>query len=156
MSNNWPHQDFASMVAFYGNVGERQTRLVLPYPMRLAWDTTKTVRSISCHEKVHDSMERVLTGIFKLYDKDLKAVQKARMDLFGGCLNVRKIRGGNSWSIHSWGCAIDLDPDHNRMAMHRDQASIPEKVIDIFANEGWTSLGRSRNYDFMHFQATTM
>ncbi len=31
-----------------------------------------------------------------------------------------------------------------------------EKVIEIFENEGWVSLGNSRNYDFMHFQAARL
>jgi hypothetical protein len=154
-TNTWPKQNYASMVAYYGNVGKNQTQLILPYPMRLAWDTSKTVTKITCHAKVHDSLEKILSEIFDFYKKDLNAVKTDRMDLFGGCLNVRKVRGGNSWSIHSWGSAIDLDPEHNTMAMHRDKASMRDEIIDIFEKEGWVSMGRSKNYDFMHFQAAT-
>jgi hypothetical protein len=152
MKNNWPRQDFASMAAFYGNVGENQVKLVLPYPMRLAWDTTKTVTRISCHAKVHDSLGTILSAILAHYGS-IGEVSKARMDLFGGCLNVRKVRGGNNWSIHSWGAAIDLDPDNNTMTMHRQQASMPSEIIEIFEDEGWASMGHARDYDFMHFQA---
>ena len=155
MTNIWPKQDYASMVAYYGNVGENQTKLVLPYPMRLAWDTSKTVTKITCHSKVHDSLERILSNIYDSYSKDLTAVKNDRLDLYGGCLNVRKVRGGSSWSIHSWGAAIDLDPDNNTMSMHRDQAKMPKAIIDIFIKEGWISMGQSKNYDFMHFQAAT-
>ncbi len=155
MANNWPKQNYASMIAYYGNVGENQTKLILPYPMRLAWDTSKTVTKITCHQKVHDSLNKILSEILVFYANDLDAVKKARMDLFGGCLNVRKVRGGNSWSIHSWGAAIDLDPEHNTLAMHRDRATMPKDIIDIFVNEGWISMGQSRNYDFMHFQAAS-
>lgn len=155
MSNSWPKQDFASMLAYYGNVGESQLKLDLPYPMRLAWDTSKIVTKISCHSKVHDSLGKVLTGILAHYGS-VENVQQARMDLFGGCLNVRKIRGGNSWSIHSWGAAIDLDPDHNTMNMHRDQASMPMEVIEIFKSQNWVSMGDARNFDYMHFQAATL
>ncbi len=155
MANNWPQQDFASMVAFYGNVGENQTKLILPYAMRLAWDTTKTVSMITCHAKVKVSLGRILAGILSHYGSEDRA-REARMDLFGGCLNVRKVRGGSNWSIHSWGTAIDLDPDHNAMSMHREQASMPIEVISIFQDEGWISMGNSRNYDFMHFQAATL
>ncbi len=155
MDNKWPKQDFASMVAFYGNVGENQTKLALPYPMRLAWDTTKTVRRITCHSNVHDSLGNILSAILAHYG-NLEEVRKARMDLFGGCLNVRKVRGGNSWSIHSWGTAIDLDPEHNTMSMHREQASMPGEVISIFEKEGWVSMGSSRDFDYMHFQAALL
>ena len=156
MTNNWPKQDFSSMVAFYGNVGENQTKLTLPYPMCLAWDTSKTVNSITCHTKVHDSLEKILADIFALYGNNIDEVRKARMDIFGGCLNVRKVRGGTNWSIHSWGTAIDLDPDHNTMTMPRTQATMPIEVITIFENEGWVSMGDSRNYDYMHFQAAIL
>lgn len=153
---NWPKQDYASMLAYYGDVGENQTQLVLPYPMRLAWDTSKTVRKITCHAKVHDSLGKILTEILAFYSNNLDELKQARMDLFGGCLNVRKIRGGNSWSIHSWGTAIDLDPEHNTLSMNRAQATMPNEIIAIFRNEGWTSLGQSKNYDFMHFQAANL
>lgn len=140
------------MVGFYGPVGEKQTSLQLPYPMRLSWQTSTVVHRITCHQKVSASLGRVLAAILAHFGS-YEAVQAARLDLFGGCLNVRKVRGGDDWSIHSWGAAIDLDPDHNTLKMGRQQATMPQAVIDLFAAEGWTSLGASRNYDFMHFQA---
>lgn len=155
MENIWPKQKFSAMVSYYGNVGENQTKLILPYPMRLAWDKTKTVNRITCHEKVSASLERVLKNILQHYGS-LEKVQEARMDLFGGCLNVRRVRGGNSWSIHSWGTAIDLDPDQNSMSMHRDRATMPQAVIDIFAEESWVSMGQARDFDYMHFQAALL
>lgn len=151
----WPKQDVASMNAFYGPVGENQTKLVLPYPMRLAWDPTKRINQITCHAKVSASLGRILSNILAHYGS-VEKVAAARMDLFGGCLNVRKMRGGDSWSIHSWGVAIDIDPDHNQLKWGRDRASMPQEVIAVFESEGWTSLGHSRNYDFMHFQAARL
>ena len=123
--------------------------------MRLAWDTSKTVNKITCHERVHDSLGKILSDIFNFYSGNLDNVKNDRMDLFGGCLNVRKVRGGDSWSIHSWGAAIDLDPEHNTLSMHRNEASMRNEIINIFESEGWSSMGRSKNYDFMHFQAAT-
>jgi hypothetical protein len=155
MDNNWPKQDFASMVAFYGNVGENQTKLILPYPMRLAWDRTKTVNRITCHSKIHDSLGNIMSAILAHYG-NIDEIKKARMDLFGGCLNVRKVRNGNSWSIHSWGTAIDLDPERNTMTMPRKLASMPGDVIAIFEKEGWLSMGDARNFDYMHFQAASL
>lgn len=155
MANTWPKQNFSSMVSYYGNVGENQVSLILPYPMRIAWDMSKTVNKITCHAKVRDSLERVLKGILQHYGS-LEKVQAERMDLFGGCLNVRRVRGGSSWSIHSWGAAIDLDPAHNTLAMHRDRASMPKEVIDIFESENWVSMGNARDFDYMHFQAALL
>lgn len=153
--STWPKHDYNSMVSFYGPVGENQTKLILPYPMRLAWAPQTQISKITCNAKVADSLERILTGILQHYGS-VDNVRSNRMDLFGGCLNVRKMRGGNSWSIHSWGVAIDIDPDHNQLKWGRDRANMPAKVIEIFEEEGWVSLGNSRDYDFMHFQAARL
>jgi Putative peptidoglycan binding domain len=154
--NNWPEQDEAQLNAFYGATGANQVKLILPYPHRLAWDLRKSVQSFSCNAMVHDSAKRVLTRVFDHYG--LERIKELRLDHWGGCLNVRKMRGGSNWSMHSWGIAIDYDPDHNKLEWGRDRAAFARPEYDTWwrywEEEGWTSLGRSKNYDWMHVQAT--
>jgi hypothetical protein len=156
--NKWPKQDYNSMCAFYGPVGENQTRLVLPFTLKLAWDTSTSIKRITCHEKVAESLYKIFENTLKTYGE--RELRKLRLDLFGGCLNVRKMRGGSSWSIHSWGAAVDLDPDRNTLRMTSKQASFAKPEYRDFWNivekEGWVSLGRVKNYDFMHFQAAKL
>lgn len=148
----WPRQ--SGMDAFYGPKGTGQVSLVLPYPMRLAWDLSEAVRKFSCHGKVRESLERIFVRTLDHYGLD--EIKRLRLDLFGGCLNVRKMRGGSAWSIHSWGCAVDIDPEHNALNMHRAQASLDNPPYDAFwsfvYDEGAIGLGRERDYDWMHFQ----
>lgn len=155
MNNKWPNQSYEEMVKFYGPVGENQTMLILPYPMYLAWEPETMVRKMSCHEKCADSLANILEEVLDVYG--LKEIKRLRLDQFGGCLNVRKMRGGSSWSIHSWGAAVDLDPDNNQLKWGKDKASFARPEYKPFwkavANEGWVSLGKSKNYDWMHFQA---
>jgi hypothetical protein len=155
LSQKWPKQDYNSMVNFYGPVGENQTSLELPYQMKLAWDTNIIVKKITCHQKVASSLHTILENTLKTYGQ--KDVEKLRLDMFGGCINVRRMRGGSSWSIHSWGAAYDLDPDNNQLKWGRDRATFAKKEYEdywkIVESEGWTSLGRSRNFDWMHAQA---
>ncbi len=40
---NFPKSDYNSLVEFYGNIGENQTIMELPFPMRLAWNKSKTL-----------------------------------------------------------------------------------------------------------------
>lgn len=155
LSQRWPKQDYNSMVNFYGPVGENMTQLELPYQMKLAWETSVIVKKISCNQKVAKSLHTIFENTLKTYgDKD---IGKLRLDLFGGCVNVRRMRGGSSWSIHSWGAAVDLDPDNNQLKWGKDRATFAKKEYEPFWKivevEGWTSLGRSRNFDWMHFQA---
>jgi hypothetical protein len=153
---NWPKQTYSEMVDFYGPIGENQMSLILPYHLKLAWDQSIVVKKITCHKKVAESIYSIFENTLKIYGE--KSIKKLRLDVFGGCLNVRKMRGSNtSWSIHSWGAAIDLDPENNLLKWGADRASFAKKEYDDFwknvEKEGWVSLGNSKNYDWMHFQA---
>jgi hypothetical protein len=156
--NNWPKQNFTSMTAFYGPVGENQTRIDLPYEMYLAWDTKAKVKRITCNEKCSKSLYTIFEQTLKTYG--IKDIQKLKLNSFGGCLNVRKMRGGSAWSIHSWGAAVDLDPDRNLLKWGKDRATFAKKEYDAFwkivESEGWVSLGRAKGYDYMHFQAARL
>lgn len=148
----WPKQ--SAMDAFFGPKGTGQTMLVLPYMMRLAWDVDSKVTKFSCNARVRESLERIFARTLDHYGID--EIRRLRLDLFGGCLNVRKMRGGNAWSIHSWGCAVDIDPDHNQLKFKRAQATLDNPAYDPFwrfvYDEGAIGLGRERDYDWMHFQ----
>jgi len=156
--NNWPNQDYNSMNEFFGPIGQNQEKLELPYPLVLAWDTSSIVKKATCNVKVHKSLYSIFENTLKTYG--LKEIKKLRLDNFGGCLNVRKMRFGSSWSIHSWGAAIDLDPDKNQLKWGKDKATFAKKEYEPFWKiveaEGWISLGRKKNYDWMHFQAALL
>lgn len=128
--------------------------LILPWPMRLAWDLNVTVRKFSCHEKVKETFENAFVQVGQQYD--IASRKELGFDLFGGCLNVRKMRGGSAWSMHSRGIAIDFDPDRNQLKWGRDRARLAKsdcnKFWEIWERLGGTSLGRARNYDWMHVQ----
>jgi hypothetical protein len=152
----WPRQ--SECFSFYGQPGENQTTLVLPFPMKIAWDKKHIITKFSVHKKVHDSAKRCFGEIAKTYDEKQRAA--LGLDLFGGCLNVRKMRGGNSWSMHSWGIAIDFDPERNPLKASSKTARLAKADATAFWKiweaEGWLSLGRSRNFDWMHVQAARL
>lgn len=152
----WPTQ--SKVWAFYGEPGANQTLLILPYPMKIAWDKNKVITKFSVHKKVHDSAKKCFVEVAKAYDEKARAA--LGLDLFGGCLNVRKMRGGTSWSMHSWGIAIDFDPERNALRQSAKTARLarPDAVAfwKIWEAEGWVSLGRTRDYDWMHVQAARL
>ncbi len=157
--NNWPSQKFEpDLIDFYGNVGTNQTSIAVPYPHIIAWDKTKSVTKIRCHTKVADSLVRVLTKAKNHYGMD--EIHRLKLDVWGGCLNVRQMRGGTRYSMHSWGIAMDYDPENNRLKWGSDRASFARpdyiKWWEFWEEEGWVSLGRARNYDWMHVQAAKL
>lgn len=158
LSQRWPKQDYNSMVNFYGPVGENQTQLEVPYKLKLAWAPSTTLTKVTCHQKVAKSLYTIFENTLKTYGE--KEISKLNLDVFGGCLNVRRMRGGSSWSQHAWGCAVDIDPDNNQLKWGKDRAWLARPVYNDFwkivEKEGWNSLGRSRGYDYMHFSAVSM
>lgn len=157
--NNWPSQRTdEELIRFYGQPGQNQTRIQLPYPHKIAWNTEQTVNSFLCHEKVHDSLKRILDRVLDAYGPE--EISRLRLDMWGGCLNVRKMRGGTRYSTHSWGIAVDYDPVRNQLNWGRDKAVFarPEYNTwwELWEEEGWVSLGRARNFDWMHVQAAKL
>lgn len=152
----WPVQ--RDLQKFYGDPGENQTMLVSPYPLYLDWDLTTPIKRFSIHEKCHDSALRVMDRVLDHYGLD--RLHDLGLDQFGGCLNVRKMRNGSSWSTHAWGIAIDWDADRNQLRWTRSNARMarPEYApfLDLWEQEGWLSLGRARNFDWMHVQAARL
>lgn len=129
-------------------------RCHLPFPFPLAWDGTQKIKSFACHRLLGD----VLTSIFAEAVKAYGAADMESLGLtqFGGCFNHRLMRGGSSWSVHSWGAAVDLDPARNQLKWGSDQAIFARPAYDrwwgIVEAHGAFSLGRRKNYDWMHFQ----
>lgn len=154
-SHQWPGQTQKEVEAFFGAVGTHQTLLQLPYRHRLAWDKTVQLSRYSCHEKVHDSLSRILTRVLEHYGPE--RIIELRLDLFGGCFNKRMKKGGTTWSMHAWGVAVDYDPENNQFKWGWEKASFARPEYDewwkIWEGEGWTGLGRVRNFDWMHIQA---
>ena len=129
-------------------------KIQLPYPMKLAWDTDTVVNTMMCHELVSKNFLDVFNEIHRVYGYE--KIKEFGIDLFGGCFNYRKMRGGNSWSTHSWGIAIDLHPSANSLKTPYNNSlfSKPEykKLHEIFEKHGFENLGKTKGYDAMHWQ----
>lgn len=155
----WPSQK--NVARFFGPAGAPACtagKVVLPVPFLIAWNTSQKVAQFSCHEKVADALTAIFGNAYAHYgEKDFTAL---RLNIFGGCYNYRNMRGGSALSMHSWGIAVDLDPDNNQLRWGRDRAAFAKPVYDPFWRiveaHGGVSLGRARNYDWMHFQFATL
>jgi hypothetical protein len=159
--NHWPrdNRQQTEMRSFFGPPGNPPMRKVrCPWPLRLAWDRSQRITQINVHEKVADSLERIFTRVHQHYgDAEL---QRLRLDLFGGSFAPRRKRGGTTWSTHAWATAIDWDPERNKLKWSRDRAALADPVYTAWWHaweaEGWLSLGRARNFDWMHVQAARL
>lgn len=153
----WPTQEeVRSNTSIFGAPGDKVplVSVPLPFALKLSWDTSSKVTKISCHKLIAAPIRRIFEEAFSYYGE--ARIRQLGLDLYGGCFNDRKIIGGASKSMHSWGIAIDLDPDHNGLNTHSPDARFSAKEYipfwEIVENEGGISLGRERDYDWMHFQ----
>lgn len=146
---------YSNIEQFYGEPGESWVRMRLPFSMRVAWDLSVVVNSFSIHEKCKESAEQAFELIAAEYNRSDR--QELGIDLFGGCGNVRRMRGGTKMSTHSWACAIDFDPARNRLKWRSNRARLAQpdavKFWEIWESVGWVSLGRTQDRDWMHVQA---
>ena len=145
----------AQILKKFGQPGENFAMLEIPYPMRIAWDLNHSVTKIQCHKFAIGSFLSVFSDLKAHYGYD--KIKELGIDLYGGCVNVRKMRGSTTkWSRHSWGIAIDLDPTRNGLKTKKPiaQFSKPEykPMIDIFYKNGFINYGVEKDYDWMHFE----
>lgn len=152
----WPTQ--AQVPTFYGAPGAALTTIELPYDMWLAWDTGTRLRKMTLHPKV-------AAGALWVYEQtavtySAKERTALGLDKFGGSFNIRKMRGGTKLSMHAYAIAIDHDPERNGLNTHAPQARLSHDDAvpfwKLWEAEGWLSLGRARNYDWMHVQAARL
>jgi len=146
--SNWPSASQEALQGFYGSPGD-ESRLVSVNVegLGLRYDG-KPVKSIRCHDRVADSLKRVLAALSKTHPDILAQ--------YAGVYNNRPMRGGSLPSLHARGAAIDLAPDTNRLSQSwPTSADMPFEVMEAFAREGWVGLGWAIGRDAMHFQATT-
>lgn len=153
----WPRQK--DVTSFYGEHGTgKLVKVSCPWLLELSWEPQTKVRTIAVHEKCAGSLSAVLSAQMAHYGED--GLRKLGVHKFGGSFNDRKMRGSNAWSMHAYGCAIDFDPDNNQLKWDHSRARLAKEDAEvwwkIWEAAGWVSLGRERDFDWMHVQAARL
>jgi hypothetical protein len=153
----FPQQAAATMRAFYGQEGGPDAtagRCELPFPFPLAWNLSQVIMRFSCHRRLAEPLTAIFAETARHYGR--AEMERLRLHRFGGCFNHRTMRGGTALSTHSWGAAVDIDPERNQLPWGADRAQMARPEYDAFwrivENHGAVSLGRAANRDWMHFQ----
>ena len=122
-------------------------RSLCTFPIVLSWDRSRQVESMTCHKLLKPTFEEVFQLI-------LKAGLESKITSFGGCFSFRPQRTGTKLSTHSWGIAVDLNPESNAQGT---QGNMNAGVIAIFKGLGfaWGGEWHGKARDAMHFQFCT-
>lgn len=130
---------------------ENLVPVVPPYQMFYAG---KPIKSFRMHRKCAAATLKALSAIRDATKGDKALLTESGANVFGGSFNYRLMRGGNRLSMHSYGCAIDLDPARN--AFHDTTPNFLKYpfIIKAFEDVGavWGGRWSGRACDGMHFQ----
>lgn len=125
----------------YGEPSASNKNLVL-------WDVPKDLeigvipKKIYCNKDMVAPLEKAFRNLIKTgYIKELKT--------YDGCFNIRKKRGLNSMSVHSWAIAIDLNAFENGLGK---PPKFSAGFVKCFTDAGFEWGGKWKRQDGMHFQ----
>lgn len=127
--------------------------LTPPYDMAFSWGPKVT--KLRFHRKCRDAFGEALLEVKKLYGRQ-RDIEAHRMHLTGGSFVVRLMRGSNTkLSVHSYGSAIDIDPQHNPFPKRWTPfpAGMAREAAACFEKVGLIWRGANGDIDPMHFQA---
>lgn len=70
-----------------------------------------------------------------------------------GCFNIRSKRGASTYSLHSWGLAIDINSAYNRFGC---VPTMDPRLVKCFTDAGFHWGGEWNRPDGMHFQLASL
>lgn len=99
-------------------------------------------KKIYCNKDMVKPLEQAFTNLIQSnHVKELKT--------WDGCFNIRKKRGLNSMSLHSWGIAIDVNAFENQL---NQIPKLSSGFVKCFTDAGFEWGGTWDRIDAMHFQ----
>ena len=153
----WPHDDTASLLAFYGKPWEDSnllTHVIPAFPMVYREDSAVyTITAIQFHAKGAAVLSAALQACWAAGNQDLANPLFNHIRNFSGSYNYRPIRGSSRLSCHAFGAAIDFDAEHLPLGHEVPASEMPEVVVKCFKDQGffWGGDYTGRK-DPMHFQ----
>lgn len=154
----WPSQaEVRSGKSIFGKAGDESNlvNVVPPFPLYYDGQAVKTIR---VHKLIKSAVLAALEKIKAAYTP--AEIHRLGLDDYGGSYNYRSTASGKSLSMHAWGIAFDFAPAKNAYSTKAPRASLslPEcrAFWEAWESVGAVSLGRERNYDWMHVQFATL
>lgn len=154
----WPTQaEVRTGRSIFGKAGDERNLVSIETPYPLYYEG-KRVQSIRVHKLVANAVRAALEEVLEHYG--LEKIHELGLDDYSGSYNYRATQSGSAMSMHAWGIALDFAASKNSLRQTARSASLakPEckKWWEIWESYGATSLGRARDYDWMHLQFASL
>jgi hypothetical protein len=121
---------------------ERKHMMVWDVPDDINRDLPVVPNRIYCNKDMANALQDAFLNIIgRCLQHELKT--------WDGCFNIRKKRGLRSWSLHSWGIAIDINAAWNGL---NKEPQMSAALVKCFTDAGFDWGGNFKRKDGMHFQ----
>jgi hypothetical protein len=121
---------------------ERRHMSVIIVPQDLRLDLPFLPNKIYCNK---DLKKPLLEAFNNIVERALEGELKS----WNGCFNIRKTTGGSTYSLHSWGIAVDINAATNAFGAEPQMCAA---FVKCFTDAGFDWGGTWRTPDGMHFQ----
>jgi hypothetical protein len=78
---------------------------------------------------------------------------ESELKTWDGCFNIRRMKGSQNMSLHSWGIAIDVNAFNNQFGK---VPALSAGFVECFTSVGFDWGGNWRYQDGMHFQLSNI
>lgn len=159
----YPRENQAELVKFFGDprgrngevnkkwFAENMVLFYPPYPVWFGDERKVQLKRMYVHKKCLKTFEGAFAETLKVFG--LEKIKQLNLDVSGGSFNYRLYRGGSNLSTHSYGCAIDMDPERNPFPKKWNaKHGLPLDYVEIMEKHGFWWRGRDGDIDPMHFQ----
>lgn len=162
-----PHDDSASLIAFYGDprsnsddanpVWKAANVTTVPCPWTLYYEGKQWSHPIQIHKRVATQLASALNKIWEAAGHDDDSLILTHVRHFSGSGVYRPVRGSSRLSCHAFWAAIDWDAGRLPMVYpggkRFTRGDLPQEVYDAFASEGFTmGVDFTGRQDAMHVQ----
>lgn len=103
-------------------------------------------KTIYCNKDLVAPLEKALSNCMK---RNLLG----KITSFDGCFNIRQKKGNDTYSLHSWGIALDINATSNGYGA---KPQLDRQVVACFEEAGFHWGGYWKIPDGMHFQLSKL
>lgn len=121
----------------------------------ILWDVPEELeigmipKRIYCNKDLVEPLSRAFSNLIERCTDDGVNSYVDEIVTWDGCFNIRKIRGGQNMSLHSWGLAVDINAFENGLGQ---EPKLSPGFVKCFTDVGFDWGGKFNRKDGMHFQ----
>lgn len=126
--------------AKYGDPYKENNMVLFQVPKNL--QVGNIPKKIYCNKDLVEPLKQAFKNLIDTGKVD-------ELKTWDGCFSIRPMRGGNGFSIHSWGLAIDVNAAENPMGRN---PKLSTEFVECWTKAGFQWGGYWNIKDGMHFQ----